>query len=271
MKRLLSKDLGLIFLLTTTYIILVSFPNLNYGKYFLDLGFLVLLFLFTGYSMISLLRPEENYGNILKKPVLILEFSVLLILIISLILKFSYLGLNLRLLVLVLAAVTMILSILAYIRRINYFKSNDYEPPQKPVKEIKTVEKPERTVEKSPIKFKHGFHRDLLIIDIMTVFSLISFFIPLFNIGLVHNILGCFYMLLIPGYLVMVLLLPEINDMGILARLGIGSGLSLVITSLVGLALHYTKYGISINSLLFSLAILTVILVIYAHIRRLRI
>ena len=140
MKRLLSKDLGLIFLLTTTYIILVSFPNLNYGKYFLDLGFLVLLFLFTGYSLISLLRPEENYSNILKKPVLILEFSVLLILTISLILKFSYLGLNLRLLVMVLAAVTMILSILAYIRRINYFKSNDYRPPQKPVKEIKTEE-----------------------------------------------------------------------------------------------------------------------------------
>ena len=192
MKRLLSKDLGLIFLLTTTYIILVSFPNLNYGKYFLDLGFLVLLFLFTGYSLISLLRPEENYSNILKKPVLILEFSVLLILTISLILKFSYLGLNLRLLVMVLAAVTMILSILAYIRRINYFKSNDYMPPQKPVKEIKTENKPVRTVEKPPIKSNRGSHKDLMIIDIMTIFSLISFFIPLFNIGLIHNILGWF-------------------------------------------------------------------------------
>ncbi len=157
MKRLLSKDLGLIFLLTTTYIILVSFPNLNYGKYFLDLGFLILLLLFTGYSLISLLRPEENYSNILKKPVLILEFSVLLILTISLILKFSYLGLNLRLLVMVLAAVTMILSILAYIRRINYFKSNDYRPPQKPVKEIKTEETTWKNCRETPYKIQMGF------------------------------------------------------------------------------------------------------------------
>ena len=171
----------------------------------------------------------------------------------------------------VLAAITMILSILAYIRRINYFKSNDYMPPQKPVKEIKTEDKPVRTVEKPPIKSNRGSHKDLLIIDIMTIFSLISFFIPLFNIGLLHNILGGFYMLLIPGYVVLTILVPENNDMGTLARLGIGAGLSLVITSLVGLTLYYTKYGISINSLLFSLSILTVILVIYAHIRRLRI
>jgi uncharacterized membrane protein len=271
MKQLLSKDLGLIFLLTAIYIILISFPNLNYGKYFLDIGFLILLFLFTGYSMVSLLRPEENYIDILRKPVLILEFSVLLILIFSLILKFSYLGLNLRLLVMVLAAFTMILSILAYIRRINYFKSNDYMPLQKPVKEIKTEDKPPKSLEKIPIKFKLGLHKDLFIIDILTIFSLISFFIPIFNIGLVHNILGGFYMLLIPGYVVMVIFLPKNNDIRTLIRLGISVGVALTITSLIGLALNYTKYGITINSLLFSLTILTIILIIYAHIRRLRI
>jgi len=124
MKHLLSKDLGLIFLLTTIYIIIISFPHLIYNKSFLELGFLILLFLFAGYSLISLLRPEENYHNILHKPVLILEFSVLMILAVSIILKFSSLGLHLMILVSVMSIITMVFTISAYVRRIGYYNSN---------------------------------------------------------------------------------------------------------------------------------------------------
>jgi hypothetical protein len=101
MKRLYSKDLGIIFLLTAVYIILTSFPNFN-EKYLMDTVFFVLFFLFTGYSLIALIRPKEDYKDILRKPVLLLEFSVLLTLAVSIILRFSYLGLKLRYLVMVL-------------------------------------------------------------------------------------------------------------------------------------------------------------------------
>jgi len=69
-----------------------------------------------------LLRPEENYNDILKKPILILEFSVLLFISLSVILKFSSLGLHLKSLTLFLSLITMFLTIAAYIRRTNYFK-----------------------------------------------------------------------------------------------------------------------------------------------------
>jgi uncharacterized membrane protein len=122
MKMLKSKDLMLIFILTSFYILVISFPNLNYNKSFLDIIFIILLFLFSGYSLLALLRPEENYVDILKKPVLILEFSVLLIISFSIILKFTALGLQLRYLTLVLSVITMFLTISAYIRRISYGK-----------------------------------------------------------------------------------------------------------------------------------------------------
>jgi homopolymeric O-antigen transport system ATP-binding protein len=130
MNRLKSKDLMFIFIMASIYIMIISYQNLNFNKSILEDIFLILLFIFSGYSLLSLIRPEENYIEIFKKPVLLLEFSVLLILSISIILKFSVLGFNLQNLTIILAIITMFLSIMAYIRRI-YNKSikNDINKP----------------------------------------------------------------------------------------------------------------------------------------------
>ena len=266
MQHLLSKDLGIIFLLSAIYIFNMSFSNLYNGRFIIDIGFLILFLLFTGYSIISLLRPEENYSNILRKPVLILEFSVLIILAISLILKFSSLGFNLKLLVMVLSIITMIITIGAYIRRINYYKLGG-EPAQIN-KNQKSTEK--NSIQKQRVIFNLNDHKNLLIIDLLSIFTLFSFFNHTLNIGLLHNILGGLYMLLLPGYITIVALIPKTKELGLIIRLGISVGLSLPITSLIGVGLHYTKYGITVNSLLFVLAILTLILTVVAHIRMLR-
>jgi uncharacterized membrane protein len=230
-------------------------------------------FLFLGYSLIALLRPEENYRDILHKPVLILEFSVLLILSVSVMLKFSSLGLDLFLLVMVLSIITMVLSISAYIRRINYNKSHyprlkDTETQQEkilsPVKSQKSVEKP-RT------HFKLSMHGDLILLDLLSVFTIVSFSLSFPNTSLIHNVVGLFYILLLSGYSVQAVIFPDKNSLGIKELLGLSFGLSLPISSIIGLVLNYTEYGISITSLLLPLAILTLIISIYAHIRRARV
>jgi uncharacterized membrane protein len=267
MRHLFSKDLGIIFLLTAIYILIISFPNFNYGKFVIDLIFLISLFLFTGYSIISLLRPEENYYNILRKPVLILEFSVLIILAISLILKFSSLGLNLRLLVMVLSILTMILSIAAYIRRISYFRSGG-----KPLKTKKPGKIPEKkSIQKPRANIKFNNQIDIIIIDLLSIITLASFFVTNLNIGLIHNILGALFLLLLPGYVIVVVLLPRKEELDIRIRLGLSIGLSLPITSIIGTGLYFTIYGITVNSLSFVLAILTLLICILAHVRRARI
>jgi len=266
MKHLLSKDLGIIFLLTAIYILITSFPNFNYGNFVINIIFLILLFLFTGYSIISLLRPEENYINILRKPVLILEFSVLIILAVSVILKFSSLGFNLRLLVIVLSIITMIASLAAYIRRISYYKSGG-KPAQ--ISAPKKKHKKE-SIKKQPVNLGLNNHKDLILIDLLSIFTIFSFLNHQLNIGLIHNILGILYMVLLSGYVTIVLLIPKAKHFDISVRLALSVALSLPIASIIGLGLYYTKYGININSILFVLAILTLIMGIIAHIRRLR-
>ena len=273
MKRLLSKDLSLIFLLTSIYIIIISFPKLNFYKYPLEIVFFVMSFLFLGYSLIALLRPEENYRDILHKPVLILEFSVLLILSVSVILKFSSLGLDLLLLVMVLSIITMILSISAYIRRINYNKSHDprLKDTETQQEKILSPVKSEKSVEKPRTHFKLSMHGDLILLDLLSVFTIVSFSMSFPNTSLIYNVVGLFYILLLSGYSVQAVIFPDKNSLGKKERLGLSFGISLPISSIIGLVLNYTKYGISITSLLLPLAILTLIISIYAHIRRARV
>ena len=102
----------------------MSYPyHLNFNRSILEYVSIILLILFTGYPLISFLRPEKNYINILKKPLPLLGFNILLILIVSIILRFSSIGLHLKSLTLFLSLITMFLTVIAYIRRIRYFNS----------------------------------------------------------------------------------------------------------------------------------------------------
>ena len=64
-----SKDLMMIFLLSSLYIFVMSYPHhLNFNRSILEYISIILLILFTGYPLISFLSPEKNYISILKKP-----------------------------------------------------------------------------------------------------------------------------------------------------------------------------------------------------------
>ena len=118
----------------------MNYPyHLNFNRSILEYVSIILLIIFTGYPLISLLRPEENYINILKKPFRLLGLNILMIVSVSIILRFSHLGLHLKILTLVLSLITMFLTLIAYMRRINYFNSGYYKnsekPTEKPIKQ----------------------------------------------------------------------------------------------------------------------------------------
>ena len=122
MRNFRSKDLIIIFLLSSLYIFVMSYPHhLNFNRSILEYISIISLILFTGYPLISFLSPEKNYISILKKPLPLLGLNILLILIVSFLLRFSSIGLHLKSLTLFLSLITMFLTVIAYIRRIRYF------------------------------------------------------------------------------------------------------------------------------------------------------
>jgi len=284
MKHLLSKDLGAIFLLTTIYVLVVSFPNFHYSNH-LNIIFLIVSFLFTGYSLVAVINPEKNFKEILKKPILILEFSVLITLIVSLLLKFSFLGIHLNYLVLILSVIIMILSISAYIKRINYFNAHksDTQPPSEkqvsseeenaeptPQKSLQS-EKPTTIMVEKEIKtsnIKNNASLDMILVIVLSAFVIVSYLIkPLYHHSLSYY-LGLLYMVFLVGYPVTYIIFPHRNDLKLNIRLLISVGISFPVTSLIGLPLYYSKYSFTATSILFPLAVLTLFLSLIAYRRK---
>lgn len=303
MKQLSTKDLGLIFLVALVYIITVTvFPHIKVSKFLLNTTFLILIFLLSGYTLTAMIYPEEGCRKILKKPVLILELGAVFTVTIALVMKYFLLEANLRFLVLGMSFFTVILSLGAVIGRIRYIKSHEeriyyvkdeiqealknnenevcyendkrlydledieYECPQRSEVESFHVDE----VPETHYSFKSGLEKDLFAVDLLIVLTALSLLIPALNKTLVVDVLGAFFIALVPGYLIMKILFPKKEDVERLELLGLGIGLSLVITSTIGLILNYTIFGINLKAITASLVILSVFLVAAAHIRRMK-
>ncbi len=73
-------------------------------------------------------------------------------------------------------------------------------------------------------------------------------------------VLGSIYVLYLPGYTLIEALYPRPEELEPLERLALSIGLSLALVPLVGLILNYTPWGIRLEPITISLAILTLIL-----------
>lgn len=71
-----------------------------------------------------------------------------------------------------------------------------------------------------------------------------------------RNMLGIIFLLFLPGYSLIKALIPN-NLINIIERLALSLGFSIVLISIIGLALNYTPWGVRITSI--SLSTLTLI------------
>jgi len=112
-------------------------------------------------------------------------------------------------------------------------------------------------------------HRDLLIIDALTLILLINILLaPDFNLRMV---VGAIFVLFLPGYTLISTLFPRRNDLDHVERIALSIGLSLAVVPLMGLALNYTPWGIRLNPVLLSLSAFNMLMSMVAYLRRERI
>ena len=106
---------------------------------------------------------------------------------------------------------------------------------------------------------------DLLIIDILGVLLILNiFFLP--NI-IVIIILGLPFLLFFPGYIMLAILSPK-DTIAVIDRSALSLGISIVMTTLIGVGLHYTQWGIQIESGLYSIATFVILISGVAILRR---
>ena len=108
------------------------------------------------------------------------------------------------------------------------------------------------TLNTRPIQHvNHKTARDLVLVNIIAALLVtVIFFLP---DSPVRIILGLPFILFFPGYTLICALFPGKEDLDIVGRLALCIGLSIAVTSLMGLALNYTAFGITLYSVAVSL------------------
>lgn len=97
----------------------------------------------------------------------------------------------------------------------------------------------------------------LLVIDLLTIILILT--VIFFPGNIINIILGLPFVLFFPGYCLLSSLFTHKNILSSVERLALSFGISLAIVPLVCLLVNYLPWGLSVNSILFSISIFTVI------------
>ncbi len=120
------------------------------------------------------------------------------------------------------------------------------------------------------MKFLHRSQKlpfDLLLITLWTILAIVFIVTPSLSETIFGTILVIPMVLFIPGYVLIIALLPKKEDMDIEERLALSFGLSIVIVPVLGLLLKFSIWT-KLAHVLLILCILTIIFIIFAAYRR---
>lgn len=250
-----SKDLMLLFVLAIITAIVTSTNPIN--NVIMDIILFILIFVLSGYALISVLYPEENYAGLLRKPLLLMELSVFLTVLVSVILKYSTIGLHFKDLTLILSLITVVLSITAHILRVNHFKPV-IEETNKPA--IKSIQETSTPLNRVPSK-------NLITYTLLSILMIITVLVPPLNKTSIWMLPGSLFICFMPGYLLLAVMFPKNDDLELVERFALGFGSSLILTSLIGLVFNYTPWSIRLELILIVLAVFSLIFCLITFIK----
>lgn len=109
---------------------------------------------------------------------------------------------------------------------------------------------------------------DLIILDLLV--GLLILLVFLFPSSALRIVLGLPFVLFFPGYVLLAALYPRQGSISGISMTALGFGLSLAVVPLIGLALNYMPWGITLQSILYSEAIYIIAMSLVAWLRRRR-
>ncbi|HEY50381.1 MAG TPA: DUF1616 domain-containing protein, partial [Dehalococcoidia bacterium] len=99
---------------------------------------------------------------------------------------------------------------------------------------------------------------DLITVSLLIVALICAIF--LFSVPWLRVILGFLFVAFIPGYSLLAVIFPRRNEISLTTKMALSIGLSIVISTLVGLILAFSPAGIELHSFLFAISAFVLIL-----------
>ena len=98
---------------------------------------------------------------------------------------------------------------------------------------------------------------DLISINLLIVALICAIF--LFSLPWLRIILGFLFVAYIPGYSLLAVIFPRRDEISLTTKVALSIGLSIVVSTLVGLILAFSPVGIGLHSFLFAISALVLI------------
>lgn len=105
----------------------------------------------------------------------------------------------------------------------------------------------------------------LVAVTLVVVFTVDSSFLLY-----LRYVLGGFFVLFLPGFMLLSALYPRSGELDALERVALSIGLSLAIVPLIGLVLNYTPWGIRLEPIMISMTLFAEAMAVAVVIRRFR-
>ena len=275
-----SLDLILVFFVTLICVfILINKSN----ETIISLIAISILLFLPGYSLVSAIYPKKEDLNGVKRVSLSFGFPLMALTLGILINNINPIAISLNFILILIITFTIVFIIIAYLRRrrvkliekINNNEkiSNSYKSQTKPelISKETSSEVSKNVSLKQEISNAKFVTKDLLLIFLTTLITIIFLISPKLEDTLIRTILGLILIIFIPGYSLVVALFPRKDELEGIERAALSFGLSIAVTPLIVLILNYTPWGIRLTPILISLSAFTIIMVIIGYIRRKRV
>lgn len=112
------------------------------------------------------------------------------------------------------------------------------------------------------------FPADLKLAGLWLAVSIAVIYLPFLNETPIRVVFAFPVLLFIPGYCLTAALFPRKRDIDSIEWIALSVGLSLILVSFIGFVLNFTPWGIRLDPLVAALALLTLALILVAHVRR---
>ena len=115
---------------------------------------------------------------------------------------------------------------------------------------------------------KQELPADLALVVVWLTISIVVIYLPLLSESPVRIVLTLPVLLFIPGYCLIAILFPKNDDLGLVERIMLSIGFSIVIVPLIGFGLNFTPWGIRLEPIVVAIILLTWVMVLFAHYQR---
>lgn len=116
--------------------------------------------------------------------------------------------------------------------------------------------------------FGQQFPADLALVVLWLAVCVIILYIPGLSETPIRMVLALPVLLFIPGYCLIAILFPKSDDLGLVERIMLSIGFSIVIIPLIGFGLNFTPWGIRFEPIVVAIILLTWVMVLFAHYQR---